>query len=140
MLIASKGRVVGAVVGLKILDTATWQADPHNRCKAYEMLDLRAFPCSEIHSLFSMNAELKVKVVPGASRDEIVGWLEDALKVRVSAPPERGKANAAVCKLLAKQLGLPKGAVTVVQGHGSAHKRLRIEGIDAATLKARLPR
>ena len=86
-----------------------------------------------------MECELKVKVVPGASRDEIAGWLGDALKVRVSAPPEKGKANAAVCALLAKQLRLSKGAVTVVQGHGSAHKRLQIEGIDQATLRARLP-
>ena len=86
-----------------------------------------------------MNSELKVKVVPGASRDEIASWLGDALKVRVSAPPEKGKANKAVCKLLAKQLRLSKGAVTVVQGHGSAHKRLQIEGIDQATLRARLP-
>ncbi len=87
-----------------------------------------------------MKCELQVKVVPGASRDDIAGWLGDALKVRVSAPPEKGKANAAVCKLLAKQLGLWKGAVTVVQGHGSAQKRLAIKGIDAAALKARLPR
>lgn len=86
-----------------------------------------------------MECELKVKVVPGASRDEIAGWLGDALKVRVSAAPEKGKANAAVCALLAKQLGLPKRAITVVQGHGNAHKRLQINGIDAATLRARLP-
>ena len=85
-----------------------------------------------------MNAELKVKVVPGASRDELTGWLGDALKVRVSAPPEKGKANAAVCKLLAQQHGLPKGAVTVVQGHGSARKRLRVDGVDTAALQARL--
>ena len=85
-----------------------------------------------------MNSELKVKAVPGASRDEIAGWLGDALKVRVSAPPEKGKANAAVCALLAKQLDLSKGAVSVVQGHGNAHKRLQLDGIDAATLKARL--
>lgn len=85
-----------------------------------------------------MNSELKVKVVPGASRDEIAGWLGDALKVRVSAPPEKGKANTAVCALVAKQLELPKRSVVVVQGHSSTHKRLRIEGIDVVTLRTRL--
>ena len=86
----------------------------------------------------SLNSELTVKVVPGASRNEVAGWLGDALKVRVSAPPEKGRANAAVCALLAKQLGLSKGAVTVVQGHGSARKRLRVDGVDTAVLQARL--
>ena len=43
--------------------------------------------------------ELEVKVVPGASRSEVTGWLGDSLKIRVAAPPERGKANAAVVRM-----------------------------------------
>jgi len=47
------------------------------------------------------SARLKVKVVPGSSRDQIAGWLGDALKIKVTAPPERGKANEAVIEILA---------------------------------------
>lgn len=85
-----------------------------------------------------MHSELPVKVVPGASRDAVAGWLGEALKIRVSAPPEKGKANTAVCALLAETLGLSAGAVTVQRGQGSPRKVLRIEGLDEDELRARL--
>ncbi|MFP6608142.1 MAG: DUF167 domain-containing protein, partial [Myxococcota bacterium] len=50
---------------------------------------------------------MRVKVVPGSSRDAIAGWLGEALKVRVRAPAERGKANASVEKIVADALGVP---------------------------------
>ena len=49
---------------------------------------------------------LSLKVVPGSSRDEVVGWLANALKVKVKAPPEKGRANEAVVALLADRLGI----------------------------------
>ncbi|MFH1418386.1 MAG: DUF167 domain-containing protein [Planctomycetota bacterium] len=73
------------------------------------------------------DVEIRVKVVPGASGDQIVGPLGDALKVRVSAPPERGKANAAVASLLADAMGLSAKAVSVVSGTTSAHKVLLVQ-------------
>ncbi len=79
-----------------------------------------------------------MKVVPGASRDEVAGWLGAALKVRVTAPPERGKANAAVEELLAEALGLPRGSVRVVAGHGSPRKSVEIAGLDEAEARRRL--
>lgn len=82
---------------------------------------------------------LKVKVVPGASRTEVVGWLGAALKVRVAAPPEGGKANREVIELLAAQVGLPLAAVTVVSGQSSPAKVLAFRGLDETTLRARLP-
>lgn len=85
-----------------------------------------------------MVCELLVKVVPGASRNEIKGWLGEELKIRVSAAPEKGKANKAVCALLAERLGLPTSSVVVVKGQGSPRKRLRIDGIDPEALQARL--
>ncbi|PXA03447.1 DUF167 domain-containing protein [Coraliomargarita sinensis] len=85
-----------------------------------------------------MHCELSVKVVPGASQEGVAGWLGNALKVKVSALPEKGKANAAVCALLAARLGLPKGSVEVLRGHGSPRKQLRIEGLDERELQARL--
>lgn len=79
---------------------------------------------------------LPVKVVPGAARDQIAGWLGDRLKVRVSAPPEGGRANRAVCALVAARLGLKPGAVTVAAGAGSPEKTLRCEGVSAAGVSA----
>jgi uncharacterized protein YggU (UPF0235/DUF167 family) len=57
-------------------------------------------------------AYVSVRVTPRSAKDEIVGWKSGALHVRVTAPPERGKANAAVCALLAHTLGVPKSAIT----------------------------
>jgi uncharacterized protein (TIGR00251 family) len=71
---------------------------------------------------------LPVKVVPKSSRDRIVGELDGALKVAVSAARERGAANAAVCKLIAKTLGLRAQQVTVESGHASPRKTLRLAG------------
>lgn len=82
---------------------------------------------------------LKVKVVPGASRTEIVGRLGDALKVRVAAPPEGGKANREVVAVLAAQVGLPLAAVSVVVGQSSPAKVVAFRGLDEAALRARLP-
>jgi uncharacterized protein (TIGR00251 family) len=71
------------------------------------------------------------------------GWTTDAegralLKVRVSSPPVDGEANAALIKLIAKTLGLPRSAVTIDSGDTARVKRLRIEGVDEAELRARL--
>lgn len=72
---------------------------------------------------------IRVKVVPGASRDAIAGVLGDRLKVRVSAPPEGGRANASVTRLLAGALGIAPRAVEVVSGHTSPEKQVRLMGI-----------
>jgi len=81
---------------------------------------------------------INVKAVPRAARDEIVGWLGDALKVRVMAPPQDGRANAAIESLLATSLGIRKSAVRVAAGHGSARKRVEIEGLERVEVERRL--
>ena len=81
---------------------------------------------------------LDVKAVPGGSRDAVAGWLGEALKVKVSAPAEGGKANKAICALLAGRLGVSKGRVAVVAGAGTPRKRIEVRGIDAATAAERL--
>lgn len=81
---------------------------------------------------------LEVKVVPGASRSGIAGWLGDALKVRVAAPPEDGRANAAVQTLIAEALGLPRAQVRLVAGRASPRKTVEIVGIAGDELRARL--
>ncbi|MCB1674733.1 MAG: DUF167 domain-containing protein [Halioglobus sp.] len=81
---------------------------------------------------------LPVKVLPGSSRNAIGGWLEGTLRVKVCAPPERGKANAAVEALLARSLGLPAGAVAVVAGKTAARKVVQITGLPEPELRRRL--
>jgi uncharacterized protein len=82
--------------------------------------------------------EFAVKVVPGASRTKIAGLLGTALKLAVAAPPEAGKANAAVIELLAKTLGVKKSAIQITSGHTQPHKRIAIAGVTAADARARL--
>jgi len=67
----------------------------------------------------SDSCELDVRVIPNASRDAIVGWHAGALKIKVAAQPESGKANKAVCALLAKHLQIQKRCVCVVRGASS---------------------
>ena len=81
---------------------------------------------------------LSVKVVPSASRSRIDGWLGEVLKVRVIAPPERGKANAAVEALLAEVLRIAPGGVRVVLGGNSARKIVEISGLSESVVRQRL--
>lgn len=81
---------------------------------------------------------LAIKAIPNAPRSEVVGWLGDALKVKVHAPPVEGKANDALCVFLADTLGLPRRAVTIARGDTSRHKLVRIDGLDRATVQAKL--
>ena len=80
---------------------------------------------------------LAIKAIPNAPRNEVVGWLGDALKVKVHAPPLEGRANAALCEFLAEEFGLPRRAVSVLRGDTARQKVVRIEGITLAEVKAR---
>ncbi len=82
--------------------------------------------------------KLMVKVVPSSSRNLIVGWLGESLKIKVQAPPEQGKANAAVVELIASTLGIEQKRIEVVNGHSSPSKVLEVAGFDAAELVALL--
>ena len=81
---------------------------------------------------------LKVKVVPGASRTEIVGLLGESVKIRVAAPPEGGKANREVLAIVAGRLGLPLAQVAVVSGQSSPAKVIGLVGLTENEAKARL--
>lgn len=81
-----------------------------------------------------------VKVVPGARRDGIAGPLGGRLKVRVSAPPEGGRANAAVCALIAAAVGARASAAGVRQGQSNPEKTIRVQGVTAASAAARFCR
>lgn len=69
---------------------------------------------------------IRIKAVPGASRDEIAGILGNRLKIRIAAAPEAGKANKAIIKLIAEKCGVKVNQITIESGHTSPEKTLRI--------------
>jgi len=81
---------------------------------------------------------LALKAIPNAPRNEVAGWLGDALKVKVHAPALEGRANDELCEFLADQLRLPRRAVMVARGGKSRQKLLRIDGLTLDDVKARL--
>jgi hypothetical protein len=83
-------------------------------------------------------ASLRVRVTPRASRDAVVGVRDGTLVVRVTAPPVGGAANAAVVRLLARALDVPPSSIEVARGAGGRDKGLRVSGLAAADLRARL--
>jgi uncharacterized protein (TIGR00251 family) len=92
-------------------------------------LDLRAVDDGAI---------LRLRVRPGGRRDEVVGPHGGALKVSVTAPPERGKANQAVLRLLADRLGVAVGALEITAGSGSRDKTLKVTGLGPSEVVGRL--
>ena len=85
-----------------------------------------------------IDARIRVRLTPRAARDEIMDWQSDVLRVRVTAPPVEGRANAALERLLAKALGLPKSTVRVVSGERAREKTVAIEGASQDEVLARL--
>jgi uncharacterized protein (TIGR00251 family) len=86
-----------------------------------------------------MAATIAVRVTPRAGRDEVVGWQEAELRVRLKAPPVEGQANEALRRFLAKHLGVPASGVEIVGGATARHKRVRIYGLTIDEVRARLP-
>jgi uncharacterized protein (TIGR00251 family) len=84
------------------------------------------------------STRLTLRVAPGARQTEIVGRHGAGWKVRVAAPPEDGRANAALCALLAEALAVPRAAVSVVSGHGSRDKQVDVAGLGPAETEQRL--
>jgi uncharacterized protein (TIGR00251 family) len=83
-------------------------------------------------------ALVNLRVQPRAARNEIVAWQDEALRVRVTAPPVEGEANTAVRQLVARTLGVAPSTVTLVRGERSRDKVVRVAGLSLATVRARL--
>ena len=83
-------------------------------------------------------ARIAVRVQARARRDAIASVRDGVLIVRVTAPALEGRANRAVCRLLAERLGVPSGRVTVFRGERSREKVIEVAGIDQATADATL--
>ena len=84
------------------------------------------------------NAQVKVRLRPRGRGDELLGMEGGVLRARVSAPPVDGKANRALCRLIAKRLGIAPSRVSVVRGERSRDKVVRVEGLESTALEKAL--
>jgi uncharacterized protein (TIGR00251 family) len=84
--------------------------------------------------------DLSIRLQPRARRDEVVGERGGAIVIRVTAPPVDGKANAALCALVARAAGVSPSRVSVVRGQTSRDKAVRVEGVSALTVRETLLR
>ena len=82
--------------------------------------------------------DLAIRVQPRAKRTEVAGERGGAVLIRVSAPPVDGKANEAVCRLVAERAGVPRSAVRIVRGERARDKLVRVDGLSADTLRSAL--
>ncbi|MDI6828442.1 MAG: DUF167 domain-containing protein [Armatimonadota bacterium] len=83
-------------------------------------------------------ALLKVKVSPRGSRNQIMGWQDDVLLVKITAPPIEGSANKACMEFLADRLGIKKSQISLIMGATSREKTFEILGLSFADIKQRL--
>lgn len=88
----------------------------------------------------ALTTKLGIKVVPGAARTELSGWLGDVLKVRIAAPAEQGRANRALVQLLANTLDVHRRQVRICSGSGAQRKVVEIDGLTRDEIHARLNR
>lgn len=84
-------------------------------------------------------AALAIRVIPGASRNEIAEILDDGtIRIRLTAPPVEGRANAALIDFLSKILDIPKSKIDIIAGHSRRDKLVSILDVDAETIQARI--
>jgi len=86
----------------------------------------------------SLAATIDIRVIPRASHTRVDGERAGAILIRLAAPPVDGAANDALVAFLAEQLDLPRRNIAIVSGATSRNKRVSIDGMDAATVRARL--
>lgn len=82
--------------------------------------------------------QFKIKVQPRASKNEIAGLQEDALKIRITAPPVEGEANEACIRFIAQKLGIATSRVSIVSGHTGRNKMVLVEGVNKERLLQQL--
>lgn len=74
---------------------------------------------------------INVKIVPSSSKDCIAGSLEGVLKIKIAAPPEKGKANKSLVNFLSKQTGIKNKDIIIIAGHTNPAKTVRLSNITA---------
>lgn len=85
-----------------------------------------------------MAATLRVRVIPRARKNEVTGWRDEALVVRLTAPPVGGAANKLLKRFLARKLGLRPSEIEIVKGEKARDKLLRLEGLSQDEVTALL--
>ena len=85
-----------------------------------------------------MPAQLKIRVIPNAKKDEFAGYREGELVLRLNAPAIEGKANKAAVAFVARFLGVSRSVVHLVQGESSRHKIFEIVGLEISDLERKL--
>jgi uncharacterized protein (TIGR00251 family) len=82
----------------------------------------------------SPGIRVAIKVTPNAGRNEITGYKDEVLQVKVAAVPEKGKANKALVGLLAEKLGIRKSCIAIIKGETNRNKVVLIDGISSKEL------
>lgn len=83
-------------------------------------------------------AKISLRVYPNASKNEMVSFSDGVLRVKVSAPPSKGKANRELITFLSRLLGVSKGSVNIIKGHTIRNKVVAIDGLSRAEVMKRL--
>jgi uncharacterized protein len=86
----------------------------------------------------NQSVRLAVKVTPNAGRNEITGFKDEVLQVRIAAPPDKGKANKELIDFLAAKLNISKSSLSLLRGAASRHKLLAVTGLTREELLKRL--
>jgi hypothetical protein len=81
---------------------------------------------------------LRLKVQPNAGRNEVVGFTDGVLQVKIAAPPDKGRANRELIDFLSEALGVRKSAITIVKGQTARSKLIACEGLSPADIIKRL--
>jgi uncharacterized protein len=94
--------------------------------------------CDTLTAEVAEHADIRVRLTPRSAREQIAAGADGTYAVRVNAPPADGRANDALCRLIAARVGVAPSRVSVVRGAKAREKVVRVEGVDAAALRRRL--
>lgn len=94
----------------------------------------RSGPISNVHHMAIETSRIVVRLIPRAGVNELAGERDGVLLVRVTATPEGGRANAALCRVIAQRAGVGIRSVSIVQGARSSQKLVQVDGVIAADL------
>ena len=89
-------------------------------------------------SISESEVKISLRVYPNASRNEIVGFTDGVLRVKVSAPPTKGKANRELITFLSRLLGVGKGSISIIKGYTTRNKVVAIDGLSREEVMKRL--
>ena len=89
-------------------------------------------------SISGNEVKISLRVYPNASRNEVAGFIDGVLRVKISAPPSKGKANRELITFLSRLLGVGKDSVNIIKGHTTRNKVVAIDGLSRAEVMRRL--